>query len=438
VTYFGGTGAPHEAIGGDGQDVLRGSRYRDLLDGGDGNDSLSLYYVNTDFPDNIGLFDTALGGAGNDNFFFGAALSQYDVVTGGDGVDTLVVQGDYAGGLVLSANVTQIEGLSILAGNNTNFGNAGTSSYNYSITTNDANFAAGMQAKVNGAALLPTENFTFNGSAETDASFVVYGSRGIDTLTGGFGNDIFFFAENRFAPGDTVTGGPGGYDGIFFRGNYTIDFNAPGYHGLLTSIENMTLSSATDERYARGGGTEFDYNIKLADSHLAAGVTLTVSGALLQANETMILDGSLETNGNVNIFGGKAADTLTGGGQADLLHGNLGADILTGGGGADVFRYDNIAESTNSIRDQILDFTPGTDKIDLSRIDANSGADGNQAFTWIGSGAFSGTAGELRALDLNGTGWLVQGDTDGNGSADFSIILTLQGPTPLGASDFVL
>jgi Ca2+-binding RTX toxin-like protein len=436
MTSSGGGGVPHQALGGEGNDVLRGSAYSDDLDGGDGNDTLSLYYPSA-FPKLSNQADRALGGSGNDNFFFGASLSQFDIVTGGADVDTLVIQGDYAGGLVLSANVTQIEGLSILAGNNTNFGNSGTSSYNYSITTNDANFAAGMQAKVNGAALLATENFTFNGSAETDASFVVYGSRGVDTLTGGFGNDIFFYAENRFAPADTVNGGPGGYDGIFFRGNYTIDFNAPGYHGLLTSIENMTLSSATDERYARGGGTEFDYNITLADSHLAAGVTLTVSGALLQANETMILDGSLETDGILNLFGGKAADILKGGGQADLLHGNLGADLMTGGGGADIFRYQSTAESSNSAIDQILDFTPGTDKIDLSRIDADTNAVGDQAFTWIGPNPFSGTAGELRAENLNGMGWFVEADTNGDRAADLTIFLGLQGPTPLGSGDFI-
>ncbi|HEX6375471.1 MAG TPA: calcium-binding protein [Allosphingosinicella sp.] len=431
---------PHTAHGGEGNDTLKGGEYSDLLGGGAGNDNLQLW-VRGAFTDHSILFDTALGGAGNDNFFFGSALSSFDVVTGGAGIDTLVVQGDYAGGLALSANVTEIEGLSMLAGSNTNFGEPGTNSYNYSITTHDANFAAGVQAKVNGAALLATENFTFNGSAETDASFVVYGSRGIDTLTGGFGHDIFFYAENRFQPGDTVNGGPGGYDGIFFRGNYTIDFNAPGYHGLLTSIENMTLSSAADERYARGGGTEFDYNIKLADSHLAAGVTLTVSGALLRATETMVLDGSLETNGFLNIYGGAAGDTLKGGGQADLLHGNLGADFLTGGGGADTFRYQSTAESTFAQSDLILDFTPGSDRIDLSRIDANSFAAGDQAFTWIGSNAFSGTgassAGELRAYQGGGM-WFVQGDTNGDGNADLVIALMPQGPTPLGAGDFLL
>ena len=48
--------------------------------------------------------------------------------------------------------------------------------------------------------------------------------------------------------------------------------------------------------------------------------------------------------------------------------------------------------------DQILDFTPGTDKIDLSRIDANSLVAGDQAFNWIGSNAFSGTAGPAARL----------------------------------------
>ena len=58
---------------------------------------------------------------------------------------------------------------------------------------------------------------------------------------------------------------------MFLRGNYTIDFNAPGYTGLFTNIENLTLTSATDERYARGGGTEFDYNLVLSDAIVGPG-----------------------------------------------------------------------------------------------------------------------------------------------------------------------
>jgi len=232
-----------------------------------------------------------------------------------------------------------------------------------------------------------------------------------------------------------VNGGAG-YDGMFLRGNYTIDFNAPGYTGLFTNIENLTLTSATDERYARGGGTEFDYNLVLSNAIVKPGETLTVSGALLMATETMILDASQESDGFLRLFGGRASDTLKGGANADLIHGNLGADSLTGNGGADTFRYDSTADSSSGAMDQITDFTPGTDKIDLSRIDASSLAAGDQAFAWIGSNAFSGTAGELRAYQQSGT-WFVEGDVNGDSVADLVIALTLQGPTPLGAGDFL-
>jgi Ca2+-binding RTX toxin-like protein len=408
--------------------VLTGNAANNLVNAGSGDDVLHLWVG--------GGNDIVNAGAGLDNIFFGATLTAADVVNGGAGVDTLVVQGPY-GSLTLTANITQIENVSILGGNNINFGEPGTNRYDYVLTTNNANFAAGVQARINGSALLVDEDFTFDGSAETDASFVVYGGKGKDTLLGGFGNDIFIYPEERFQPGDTVNGGPGGYDGIFFRGNYTIDFNAPGYFGLMTGIENMTLTSATDERYARGGGTEFDYNITLADNMLLPGVELTVSGALLMATETMILDGSLEMDGTFRLFGGKAADTLKGGAKNDLIHGNQGADTLSGGGGADAFRYQNVLESNGPSRDHILDFTPGTDKIELDRIDANTLAGGNQAFTWIGSNAFSNSAGELRAFQSGGI-WIVEGDINGDGFADLVIALTLQGPTPLGAGDFLL
>ncbi|HEX9946101.1 MAG TPA: RTX toxin, partial [Allosphingosinicella sp.] len=60
-----------------------------------------------------------------------------------------------------------------------------------------------------------------------------------------------------------------------------------------------------------------------------------------------------------------------------------------------------------------------------------------QAFAWIGSAAFTGSAGQLRAFEQSGT-WFVEGDTDGDGSADLVIALTLQGTAPLGAGDFLL
>ncbi|MFL6846342.1 MAG: hypothetical protein ACJ8ER_15860 [Allosphingosinicella sp.] len=74
-------------------------------------------------------------------------------------------------------------------------------------------------------------------------------------------------------------------------------------------------------------------------------------------------------------------------------------------------------------------------------MDANTLAAGNQDFHWIGGSAFSGTgaasAGELHVFEQSGT-WFVEGDTNGDGTGDFLIALTLQGATPLSQNDFLL
>ena len=90
-----------------------------------------------------------------------------------------------------------------------------------------------------------------------------------------------------------------------------------------------------------------------------------------------------------------------------------------------------------SAHDTIVDFAPGTDRIDLSAIDADTtaGGPGNEAFSFLGTDAFSGTAGELHQVSVNGN-TVVEGDVDGNGVADFQIYLT--GLHTLQATDFVL
>ncbi|MDP8994606.1 MAG: hypothetical protein M3N07_06465, partial [Pseudomonadota bacterium] len=95
--------------------------------------------------------------------------------------------------------------------------------------------------------------------------------------------------------------------------------------------------------------------------------------------------------------------------------------------------------------DRIFGFEHAIDKIDLARIDADTTAAGNQAFTFIGSAAFSGNgaAGQLRAENLGEATpsynvWRVEGDVDGDGVADFSIEVYIEVGQPLTASDFIL
>ena len=85
-------------------------------------------------------------------------------------------------------------------------------------------------------------------------------------------------------------------------------------------------------------------------------------------------------------------------------------------------------------RDVITDFVSGLDHIDLTGIDAKTG-NGNQAFKWIGKQGFHHHKGELHYVKHGGN-VIVQGDVNGNGKADFEILV--QHHTSLAAHDFLL
>ncbi|MGO4125023.1 M10 family metallopeptidase C-terminal domain-containing protein, partial [Inquilinus sp. YAF38] len=86
--------------------------------------------------------------------------------------------------------------------------------------------------------------------------------------------------------------------------------------------------------------------------------------------------------------------------------------------------------------DRITDFSHAQgDKIDLSAIDANTGAAGDQAFSFIGTGLYTDHAGELRYSVAGGV-TTIAGDLNGDGTSDFHIQLT--GAIGLVAADFVL
>ena len=89
----------------------------------------------------------------------------------------------------------------------------------------------------------------------------------------------------------------------------------------------------------------------------------------------------------------------------------------------------------------MLDFQGSVDKIDLHFIDANMLVEGDQAFRSIGSAAFTGGgaagAGEMRVLNYNSY-FLIEGDTNGDGVADFAIAVTTQGNVAMLHTDFIL
>jgi len=140
-------------------------------------------------------------------------------------------------------------------------------------------------------------------------------------------------------------------------------------------------------------------------------------------------------SGADKLKGGADDDYLDGGKGKDMLWGDDGADLLHGGGGKDKFIVTDIAQSTPEAPDTILDFILGKDVIDLRKIDARPDSGGDDGFRFIGKLDFSGREGQLR-YEYSGGNTIVQGDTDGDGTADMAIVLV--GKLALTDGDFLL
>jgi hypothetical protein len=138
------------------------------------------------------------------------------------------------------------------------------------------------------------------------------------------------------------------------------------------------------------------------------------------------------TSSNDTILGLGGDDTLNGGQGNDTLIGGAGADTMNGGAGNDVFVYHaivgGVAESgpADTARDTITDFVHLSDMIDLSAIDATTGASrsnrGDQAFEFAGQNT-DVVAHSVTWFEIDGN-TIIQADVNGNTTADVTIVLT--------------
>jgi len=401
---------------GAGNFTYAGSGDNDDVTGNGGNDFFDL---------SQGGADKASGGGGNDAFAFGATFGAGDVVDGGAGIDTVGIGGDYTGAnalTIVAGMLTGVERLSLMPGGR------------YDVTWQDGNLAAGQALVVYEGALGAGETVRFDGSAETHGHFVVYGGAGNDDLTGGSGSDGFYFGPGKFGAGDRIDGGGGAQNQIGLDGSF--DFEVGSSLGTLggnfTNIQTIVLY--TGNPHDPSAPYPNLYHIVTNDAAVAAGHTLTLYGTLVVT--PLFFDGSAETDGAWRILSGTGDDTLSGGLGNDLVFGNLGGDTMAGGGGNDIFVYTDVAQSSGAAVDHILDFDAG-DRIDLSQVDADTTTAGDQAFLFIGSAAFDGHAGELRA-ELVGATWSIEADVDGDGHADMIIRVDTLNQHVITGNDFNL
>lgn len=399
---FWGTAENDSVEAGAGNDIVYGANGDDVLGGQAGNDAL-------------------FGGDGNDYLVGG---SGDDVLSGGSGVDWA----DYANagvGVRIDLNNTRAQntrgaGVDLLSGIERLIGSAFADVLVGDGAANLFRGGAGDDSQSGGAG-----DDALYGEAGDD---LLNGGTGADYLVGGAGNDTYYVD----AAGDYVEEvAGGGTDTVYSTITDTLDRNVENLR-LLGSAALNGWGNALDNEIVGNDGANTLYGYEGNDRLYGGNGDDTLGGGdgddrvdggagndiFTFTSWTQAVTVDLRIQGAAQATG-RGSDTLVsiegvvGGEVADVLIGNAVANRLEGGAGTDTYRYFSLADLN---RDVIVKAAGAGDRIDLSAIDADLGAAGDQAFVIVS--AFSGDAGE--ALYSASTG-LLQLDVNGDGRADATL-----------------
>jgi Ca2+-binding RTX toxin-like protein len=348
----------------------------------------------------------------------------------------------------------------------------------------DEGFSVTLSAPTNGATLgtataagtIQNDDASLNAVNGTSNGETLTGTLGADQIRGLGGNDILVGR----AGSDILDGGTGTDGADWVKDGGTLGVNADLAAGTATrGAEVDTLVNLEDLRgtefadtlqgnglanYLSGNAGADTLNGRGGNDVFAGGVgnnvldggsetdTVTYSWSLTGVSVDLGTDTATRgtetdrmfnvenvtgSNNADSIRGNNLANVLQGLGGNDALVGGAGSDTLTGGTGADRFAYLLTGDSPTgaTTRDVIVDFSHSQgDRIDLSAIDANAVASGNQAFAFKGTGAITGV-GQVHVVHAGGE-TIVEVNTTGTTAPELQI--DLHGSLTLASSDFLL
>jgi FG-GAP repeat/RTX calcium-binding nonapeptide repeat (4 copies) len=287
--------------------------------------------------------------------------------------------------------------------------------------------AGGFAPNFNLSALNGKNGFQLNGEVEGDRSGRPVALAG--DVNGDGLSDVFVGADNVDTNGALSGDGQGASYVVFGRAPTAKVTRAGAAAAQYISggpkADTLKGKRGNDVLEGRGGGDKLqgdDGKDTASYAHAAGPVTANLASPSKNSGQAK----GDRYQSIANLEGSGFDDSLTGDGNGNRLTGGKGGDKLKGGSGKDTIVYRLAIESPPGTRDTVIGFNPGTtssavDKISLAAMDANTEANGNQAFTFMGTATFNGP-GQVR-LQVSGSNVVVQGNTGGSTAPEFEIVL---------------
>jgi len=293
--------------------------------------------------------DKVFAGGGDDLINMGATFGASDELHGGDGYDTVTMEGDYSFGLFFSAfSLDSIEEIRLAAG------------FRYDLYFHNANVAFGEILRIDASALGAGDTLYIDTNDVTESGFWVRGGRGDDFLHGGAGTSAEFFAGNgndfieSEAAYNTIDGGNGndqitvrgtgashvrggaGEDHIDVEGTILLVDGGDGIDtiDLHGTIAGPVRGGAGNDLLNLFGPIVVTKNLVLPDLGIER-LSLNLSGVILGSETKNVIDLTADMNDSLSALlrGLGGNDSLTGSSFGDKVYGDDGNDTLSGGAG---------------------------------------------------------------------------------------------------------